>query len=315
MNVILRPAAAMLLALAVSWLAAPSGSAAPVAPPKIDKPALIKYLRYAEGFTPTVEISIDDPKPSVFPGFYDLTVHLKAGKNEALRSYYLTQDGERVISGSVFDLKKSPFAANLLQLKEEGAPATGPEKAPVQIYVFSDFQCPYCREEAKVLRQGVEKNHANDVRLIFKDFPLESIHPWARAASQSGHCIARQNVAAFWAFHDWIYDHQSEMKPDNVKDKALEFAKTQKLDPAKLSACMADPATAAYVDKTIAEGKRLGVQQTPTMFVNGRMLSGALSAEQMNMLIQMELEHRERLTASSSQQKCCEIDIPRYGRR
>jgi protein-disulfide isomerase len=314
MNVVLRSVACLLLAGAMFGLAASSESAAPRTPPKIDKPALIKYLRYAEGFTPTVQIVLDDPKSSAFPGFYQLTVHLKAGKNEAVRNYYLTQDGERLISGSVFDLKESPFKANLEQLKQESAPATGRENAPVQIYVFSDFECPYCREEAKVLRQGIEKNHSNEVRLIFKDFPLDAIHPWARTAAQAGHCVASQNVDTFWTFHDWIYDHQTEIKPDNVKDKVLEFAKAQKLDAGKISACLVDPATAAYVNKTVAEGRQLGIQQTPTMFVNGRMLAGALSADQMNLLIQMELEHREHHTASAMQQKCCEVAIPRLGR-
>jgi protein-disulfide isomerase len=313
MNVVLRSVAAMIVAGILCGPAAFSESATPGSAPKIDKAAVAQYLRYAEGFTPTVEIVLDDPKPSAFPGFYHLTVHLKAGKNEAVRNYFLTGDGARIISGSIFDLKESPFKANLEQLKPESAPATGRENAPVQIFVFSDFQCPYCREEAKVLRQGIEKNHANDVRVIFKDFPLDAIHPWARTAAHAGHCIVSQNGEAFWAFHDWIYEHQGEIKPENVKDKTLEFAKGQKLDPEKFSACLADPATDAYVNKTVAEGRALGVQQTPTMFVNGRMLSGALSAEQMNLLIQMELQHHPQHTAAAVQQKCCEVAIPRLG--
>lgn len=315
MNVVLRSMAGVLLAGAVFGYAASSQSAAPHAPPKIDKPALIKYLRYAEGFTPTVEVELDDPKPSAFPSLYLLTVHLKAGKNKAVRNYYLTEDGERLISGSVFDLRKSPFTANLQKLKQEGAPAAGPGDAPVQIYVFSDFECPYCREEAKVLRQGIEKNHSKDVRLIFKDFPLDPIHPWARTAAQAGHCIASQNANAFWTYHDWIYEHQPEIKTENVKDKVLEFAKTQKLDEGKISTCLADPGTDAYVEKTVAEGRQLGIQQTPTLFVNGRMLAGALSADQINLLIQMELEHRVQQTASAVQQKCCEVAIPHLGRQ
>ena len=315
MNVVLRSVAGVLMAGAMFGFPASSESAAPRTPPKIDKPALIKYLRYAEGFTPTVEVVLDDPKPSAFPGFYQLTVHLKAGKNTAVRNYYLTEDGDRLISGTVFDLKKSPFTTNLQQLKQEGAPATGPENAPVQIYVFSDFECPYCREEAKVLRQGIEKAHANDVRLIFKDFPLDPIHPWARTAAQAGHCVANQDANAFWAFHDWIYEHQTEIKPDNVKDKVLEFAKTQKLNADKISTCLAEPGTADYVNKTVAEGRQLGIQQTPTLFVNGRMLAGALSADQMNLLIQMELDHKVQQTASAAQQKCCEVAIPHLGKQ
>jgi protein-disulfide isomerase len=289
------------------------GSRTPATIPKIDKPSLMKYLRYAEGFTPTVDVAIDDPKPSIYPGFYEVVVHLKANRSEAVRTYYLTQDGERLISGSVFDLRKSPFAGNLARLKQEGAPAFGPENAPVQIYVFSDFECPYCRQEAKVLRGGIEKSHANDVRIIFKDFPLDPIHPWARTAAIGGQCIARQSVDAFWNFHDWIYEHQPEVTPGNVKEKILEFAKTQNLDPNKVSGCMADPSVADRVQKTVTEGRELGVDQTPTLFVNGRMLGGALKPEQINLLIQMELDRSQKQTANLPS-KCCEVSIPVIGK-
>lgn len=122
------------------------------ATPKLDKQAVEKYLRYAEGYASQVEIAVDDPKPSPIPGFDELQVHLKAGANEAVRIYYVTQNGQQIVSGALYDLRKSPFATNLPKLKEDGAPATGPEKAAVKVYVFSDFECPYCREEAKILR-------------------------------------------------------------------------------------------------------------------------------------------------------------------
>jgi protein-disulfide isomerase len=184
----------------------------------------------------------------------------------------------------------------------------------VTIYVFSDFQCPYCREEAKVLRERVEKDHPNDVRLVFKDFPLESIHPWARPAAIAGECLAQQNAGTFWKFHDWIYQHQEEVNPENLTAKVQEFVKTSPpVDENKLSACMASSATAAHVDSTIREGRELGVVQTPTMFVNGRMVSGALSAEQMDSLVRMEMQHRQETVSSKQQasnEKCCEVNIP-----
>ena len=277
-------------------------------PPTIDKPAVAKYLQYAEGLNPQVEISVGDPKASVFPGLYEVQVTLKANRNEVIRTYYLTPDGERLISGSVFDLHKSPFLASLNLLKEQGAPALGPEKAPVRIFVFSDFQCPYCKEEAKVLRQDVQKDHPNDVRIVFKDFPLESIHPWARRAALAGQCNSAQDPSAFWSFHDWIYEHQSEVNPSNVNDKVLEFAKTQKLDPAKLSACESSPETAERVNQTVSEGRELGITQTPTLFVNGRMISGVLTPGQMNLLIALELGRQKEAAASSS--ACCQVAIP-----
>jgi protein-disulfide isomerase len=291
---------------------------APSAAPKIDKAAVTKYLRYAEGFTPQVQVAIDDPKPSPFPGFYELRVRLTANKNEAIRTYYITQDGRQIVTGPVFDLSKSPFIANLQALKPDGAPSFGPENAAVQIYIFSDFECPYCREEAKVLRQDIEKEHANDVRVIFKNFPLSSIHPWARPAAVAGSCVAEQNGGAFWAYHDWIYAHQSEINPTNVRDKVLEFAKGQPIDSQKLTACMDSNATAPQVDKTIEEGRLLGIVQTPTLFVNGRTVAGALSADQMNLLIQIELQHhqqeKQQQASVQSSEKCCALTIPAVGK-
>src|SRR6185312_9505611 len=149
-----------------------------------------------------VNMTVGDPQPSVFPGLYEIEVTLKAGRNEVVKTYYLTSDGKRLISGSVYDLHQSPFAGNIPLLKEEGAPAFGPANAPVKIFLFSDFECPYCKEEAKTLRENVAKDHPNDVRIIYKDFPLDSIHPWARPAAIAGQCIAGQKPAAFWSFHD-----------------------------------------------------------------------------------------------------------------
>ena len=263
-----------------------------------------------------MEVTIDDPKPCPIPGFQELDIHLKAGRNEATRIYYITTDGQQIVSGSLFDVRKSPFASNLQKLKEEGAPATGPENAPVKVFVFSDFECPYCREEAKILRETVEKQHPNDLRVVFKDYPLETIHQWAKPAAIAGRCIARQNGAAFWSFHDWIYEHQQEIGPNNLRDKILQFAKGQPLDVLQLSSCMDSSVTATDVEKTTAEGRALGISQTPTMFVNGRNVAGALPAEQWNTLIAMEIERQKQqpVSAKAAGEKCCEVTIPAIGK-
>ena len=262
------------------------------APPKIDSGKIAEYLRYSEGFTPRIAIRVDDPKPTIYPGYWLLTVHLRAQTNEAIRTYYITQDGEHIISGSLYDLNQSPFAFSLSRLKQEGAPATGPSSAAVEIYIFSDFECPYCREEASVLRQRIDPKYAKDVRLIFKDFPLEAIHPWARTAAIAGRCVQQQNEQAFWKFHDWIYANQKTINQQNVHEQLNGFAKQEHLDQIKWNACLADPANDRKVTATLAEGRQLGVEQTPTLFVNGRLLSGALDADQMNYLIELEVKRK-----------------------
>ncbi len=264
------------------------------AAPAMDKKALAEYLRYADGLGPTVAVTVDDPLPSIFAGFYEVRVHLEANRNQAVKTYYLTKDGQHVAAAPLFDLKQSPFTSNLQHLKEDNSPALGMADAAISIYVYSDFQCPYCREEAKVLRQGIEKKYADRVRIVFKNFPLEAMHPWSRAAAISGVCVAKQSATAFWTFHDWVFEHQSEFTATSIGDKVREFVNTQSLNETQFLTCMHDGSGANEVEKTLAEGRELAVVQTPTLFVSGRMVSGALAVEQLNQLIAFEVEHEER---------------------
>src|SRR5438132_49972 len=119
--------------------------------------------------------------------------------------------------------------------------------------VFSDFQCPNCREEAKVFRENIPAKFPTQVRFYFKDFPLEQIHPWAKAGSIDGRCVFRQSPAAFWKYHDWIYEHQGEITAENLKDKVLEWAKSAEIDALQLGRCIDSKATEAEVDKSLAE--------------------------------------------------------------
>ena len=141
-------------------------------------------------------------------------------------AFYVTKDGQHIIRGVVYNLAKNPFQEDLDKLKTSGAPAFGPATAPVTLVEFGDFECPNCKEEAKTLRDNVPSQYPTQVRVVFKDFPLEQIHPWAKAAAIAGRCIYRQSPTAFWKYHDWIYDHQVEITPDNLKTQVLDFAKT-----------------------------------------------------------------------------------------
>jgi protein-disulfide isomerase len=159
--------------------------------------------------------------------------------------------------------------------------------------IFNDFQCPYCRAFAKTIRENVPAKYPNDVRVIFEDFPIPSLHQWAMAAAEAGRCVSAANPASFWPFHDWIFEHQGEITSENLKDKVLAFAPSQKLDPTAIGNCLSTHAMAPAVQKTIRAGESLGVQQTPTFFINGRMIGGALPWDSPNGslkdVIQLEL--------------------------
>jgi protein-disulfide isomerase len=163
-----------------------------------------------------------------------------------------------------------------VKLNLDNQPGFGPAGAPVTIVEFGDLQCPSCRAEAPVLRQFLPDLYAGKIRVVFKDYPLESIHPWARAASIAARCVFRQNHDAFWKFYDWDYENQDDITADNLKSKVLAWAGTNGIDAGTLGQCIDTKATDAEVTQNITEGKAAGVTGTPTLFVNGVKTSGQI---------------------------------------
>jgi protein-disulfide isomerase len=125
----------------------------------------------------------------------------------------------------------------------------------------------------------------------------------------AGQCVFRENPAAFWQFHDWIYEHQAEITPDNLRMKVLEFASTVKdLDGMQLGRCIDSKATEADVDSELAQGRALKIDATPTMFLNGRRLIGNYPWQNLDQLIRGELNYQK--SAQNAGEKCCEVKIP-----
>jgi protein-disulfide isomerase len=256
--------------------------------PAIDKQKLEVFLRFAEGYAPSVKFVIGDPEPTSVPGYFKVQIHLSTGESKLDKVYYITADGKLVTAAPVWDVNQNPFAESAKNLTTVG-PSFGPANAKVVMIVFSDFQCPYCREFARTIRENVPKKYPNDVRVIFHNFPLESIHPWAKDGAEAADCVGAQGNDAFWAFHDWIFEHQGDVNTNNVREKTLAFAQTQKLNTQKLTACLDSHAFRPEVEANIKRDKELGLQQTPTFYVNGRVVPGALPWPALDTLIQMEL--------------------------
>jgi protein-disulfide isomerase len=278
--------------------------------PGFDKVALEAYIRHLLVVTPQVQMKIDDPKPSDVPGLDQVDVHYTFGPNMRDDVFYLSKDGNKIIRGEAFNLHQNPFQPELDKLKTDLSPSFGTPGAPVVMVVFSDFQCPNCREEAKTLRDNLKSGAtAEKVRLYFKDFPMITIHPWAKAAAIAGRCVFRQSPTAFWQYHDWMFEHQGEITAENLKLKVEEFAKTvSDLDTLQFGRCVDTRATEAEVDKEMAEGKSLKVDGTPTMFINGRKLVGNYPWANLEQVISFETEYQK--TAHDAGEKCCEVKLP-----
>jgi protein-disulfide isomerase len=276
-------------------------SLAHAATPTIDKTRLSAYIRYAEGFTDAVSLAVDDPIPSPFHDFYRVVVHLTAGKtNLGDKIYYVTPDGQQFVNGTVWNLNQSPFH-DILTMLPVGLPAMGPSNAKVTVVIFSDFQCPYCRQLAQSIRQNIPTTFPKDVQVLFADFPLESKHPWARAAAEASHCLGDGHLEAFWAFHDWIFAHQGEIDNEgkNLRDKLMQFANEHHADTARFAACLDSHATAQEVTTAEQKAFLLGVQQTPTIFVDGRKVEGALPWPNLENLIRYELKRPADIPADA----------------
>ncbi len=218
-------------------------------------------------------------------------VHVLYDGGSRDQTYQVSEDGQHIISGDIYTITKSPFQANLDKLTTAGSPTFGPANAQVTIVEFGDLECPDCRMEAPLLRKNVPETYGDKVRVFFKDYPLESIHPWARAAAIDGRCVYHQNADTFWKFYDWIYDNQQEIDPGNLTTKVLVWASQNGLDKAKLSSCIDTKATEPEVNQSIAEGQALALRGTPTLFINGRKIGG-LQWPDLQLVINNELKYQ-----------------------
>jgi protein-disulfide isomerase len=246
------------------------------------------YLRHVYAFGPETKLAFSPLKETGVPGLLETTVELKIEDNQQSATLYVSKDGKYLLRGELSDLTKDPLAEARAKLQTQDAPVLGDPKAPVKLVEFSDFECPVCRNLHDALR-GLLPNYPQ-VQVIFKDFPLEQLHPWARTAALAGRCAYLQDPKAFWKLYDLIYDGQDLISAANAWTKMNDFAGQVGLDPERFKSCLASPEAAAAVDASRANGHQLDVASTPTMFVNGRRIVG-VDPRVIEQYIQYEIAH------------------------
>ena len=161
-------------------------------------------------------------------------------------------------------------------------PSEGKADAPVTLVEYSDFQCPFCLRVMPTLKQ-LRVKYGDKIRVVWKDFPLTQIHPQAFVAAQAGNCAREQGK--FWELHDKMFGNQSALQPDALKKYAADAG----LDAAKFNQCLDSSKYEARVQDALSAGGRLGITSTPTVFVNGRIVSGAQPIEVFQSVIDDEL--------------------------
>ena len=172
------------------------------------------------------------------------------------------------------------------------APAKGVATAPVTIAEFAEFQCPFCENVTPVLQQ-IEERYKDRVRFVWKHLPLVSIHSHAMDASVAAE--AARNQGKFWEYHDKLFANQKQLGPDDLRRYAQELG----LDLARFDQDRQNPELKTKVLDDMAEATQLGVRSTPTFFINGRLVSGAMPFETFSTIIDEELAKQNKRTLPS----------------
>lgn len=286
-------AAILSLIVCLSWACSARSAAVPV-----DKGRIEQWARHLFVWGSQIGVTVSDARASELKGFREVVVTGRAGELSQSETLLISDDGRQIIRGTVYEMGAHPFAGDMKRLNTASAPMLGDPKAPVHVVVFSDFQCSFCRRFAKTQNEQLVRTLGKDVRVSFKDFPLDQIHPWARTASIAGRCIWHEKPEAFWPYHDMVFEQQAQLTPENLKPKVLEFARGRGLDSGRVEACMASKAAADEVQRSFEEGMALGINSTPTMFVNGRKLVGALPWDQLEMVVVAERDYARATQAA-----------------
>jgi predicted DsbA family dithiol-disulfide isomerase len=254
------------------------------------KSELVDYVAKKYKLSRSVNVKLTAVKQFNASCYRELLFEGTSPVNTWTLTLYLSPD-QRFLTDQLFDTTVDPSederrrAQSLMaDLAQNKGASRGPETAPVTIVVFSDFQCPYCRRLADIMRETLPEDN-NRVRIVFHHLPL-SIHAWARSAAEGAACAQLQNASAFWAVHDYLFAHQQEITPENVKQKVLALAKNiNGLSFSDFQSCQDNQMSLGLVLKDMNLATANGVSATPTLFINGRRAQGIKDSAQLEQLI------------------------------
>jgi protein-disulfide isomerase len=281
--------------------------AAPVEKSGLNKQYLEAYLRHLFLWSPQIKVEIGDYTLAPAAGMKQTIVKASFGAASEQLTFYVSADGKYIFNGTLHEAAANPFKNEISKITTALQPSFGAPGAPVTLVVFSDFQCPHCREEAKELRENITKTYPTQVRVYFKDYPLAN-HDWARPAAIAGRCLFRQSPLAFWDYHDWVFDKQQEINAANFREKLAGFVKGREIDPLQLNQCIDRKTTEPEIEKSIAEARSVRVNSTPTMFMNGRRL-GRVPWANLKQFIDFEIDY-QKTAKNAGEQECCEVRLP-----
>lgn len=256
-----------------------------------------RQVRATYNVPASVKITVGPPRPSDFNNYDALSITMEGSDKKQTYEFLLSKDGKTLLRMTKLDLTKDPYVEAMKKIDLNGRPTRGNKDAKVIVVNFDDFQCPYCSRMHQTLFPELLKEYGDRVEFVYKDFPLIDIHPWATHAAVDANCLAAQNSDAYWEFADHIHASQRDVNAEKGRDAqfaaldhlTLEQGQKHNLDQAKLQSCVKAQNEDA-IKKSMHEAEDVGVNATPTLFVNGQEMDGALPASEMRAALDHALE-------------------------
>ena len=255
-----------------------------------------RQVRAHYSVPPDVKVTLGQLHSSEFANFDALTVTFSSANRKQEFDFLLSHDHKTLMRVTKMDLNSDPFAETMKKIDTSGRPVRGNKDAKVKIVNYDDFECPFCSRLHATLFPALFKEYGDKVAFIYKNYPLEDIHPWAVHAAIDADCLASQNGDAFWEYADYLHSNQSSISGQKGHDAqgaeldrlASIQGQRHNLDASKLQACLKSQDDKA-LRASIKEGESLGVDATPVMFINGQKLDGAVPADEVRQALDTAL--------------------------
>src|SRR5271165_6215547 len=274
------------------------GCVAQSAPPDLAR-KIERHVRAFYNMPTDVKVTVGAIVPSTeWPGYDAVSVTIDGGDGKQKDyKFLLSKDRNTMLRLTKFDLTKDPFAELMSKIDINGRPIRGAKSAKVVVVNFDDFQCPFCSRMHQTLFPELLKEYGDRVEFIYKDYPLIEIHPWAMHAAVDANCLAAQNNEAYWDFADHIHASQQEVNAERGRDAqfaALDRLTTEQgqkhnLDQAKLQSCI-KAQNESGIKASMHGAEDVGVTATPTLFVNGQEMDGAVPVSEVRAALDLALQ-------------------------
>lgn len=286
------------------------GCAAQSTAPDVDRRIARQIRAYYNNIPAQVNVEVGPRKPSTeFPGYQAFTVTFALGPQKQEQEFLLSKDGNTLVRLTKIDMTKDPFAETMSKIDVAGRPVRGGKDAKVVIVNYDDFQCPFCARMHETLTSEILKTYGDQVKVIYKDYPLTEIHPWAKRAAIDANCLNQQKQDAYWAFADAIHSNARSISQAKVPEQAaqvdqlaLEEGRKSGLNAYALEACVKAQKDDA-VKASMAEAETLKVEATPTLFINGQKLDGAVPSQELKAIINRALVDAGQTIPGDTSQK------------